>query len=316
MTIRGRCINLWRKLTAILVVCASVSAAVGHSGADPGDELAQHVLEIFAHKCSPCHSPDAAARLPKAIKKWADNSDLEALRRAYVEPQYRNVEKAEFSALWLILTDDSDDRMPPQKSKSGPLSQDQLQTVLQWIQSGSPVVAGPAGQGSVIGPAAESQSMDPALHERGNALPFMWRLARWVGKFHPAVVHLPIGLIAAAAVAELFLWLGGKKTWLEGARRYCLLLGALTGVIAAGVGWLAGIFHSPSDWTLFFHRWIALAGVCVAVAAAVVCEKEQRAPSEPRTLLLRALIFTSAGLIAIGGHLGGVLVHGPDHYTW
>ena len=80
------------------------------------------------------------------------------------------------------------------------------------------------------------------------------RLTGWLGRFHPAMVHFPIGLLVSAALAEaLFLVTG--RTLFDSAGRVCVSFGALGAVPAATLGWfLGGPRLTDSDWILAAHR--------------------------------------------------------------
>lgn len=50
------------------------------------------------------------------------------------------------------------------------------------------------------------------------------RLGPFLGRFHPMAVHLPVGVLLAASLAEiLFLWV--RAEWLSGASRFWCYLG-------------------------------------------------------------------------------------------
>src|SRR5690349_18946386 len=55
---------------------------------------------------------------------------------------------------------------------------------------------------------------------------------RWVGHFHPPITAFPIAMLVGAAIAEA-LRMSSKADWLEGAARWCVILGAISAVIAA-----------------------------------------------------------------------------------
>jgi len=90
-----------------------------------------------------------------------------------------------------------------------------------------PAPTPPAATAAAAPPPAESVA-PPEEKVTGLA-----RVERFLGEVHPLVVHFPIALLLAAALAQLFVY--GGKPW-EGAVRYCLYLGALGAVVAAGLG--------------------------------------------------------------------------------
>jgi hypothetical protein len=71
---------------------------------------------------------------------------------------------------------------------------------------------------------AVEQEHDHASHAQGSEINSVSRLGRWLGKFHPVVVHFPIALLITAAGAEFLRSLLGME-WLSNAARYSVLAG-------------------------------------------------------------------------------------------
>ncbi len=130
----------------------------------------------------------------------------------------------------------------------------------------------------------------------------------FLGRFHPTLVHLPIGILLLAALLELAVRTG-RVPALEPAAPVTLYLGAWAAIVAA----TAGLFLA--DWggypvaVLAWHRWI---GVGVAVTAVGLCLMRRRAGAGPR--YAAGLGLLSAGLV-VGGHLGGTLTHGEGYLS-
>src|SRR4051812_21899850 len=51
-------------------------------------------------------------------------------------------------------------------------------------------------------------------------------VVRWVGHFHPSMTVFPLGMLLGAALAELLRMLKGPQ-WLDGASRWCVIVGAI-----------------------------------------------------------------------------------------
>lgn len=142
------------------------------------------------------------------------------------------------------------------------------------------------------------------------------RLAKFLGKFHPLVVHFPIALILTAALAEaLSIWT--KRPFFEQAARFAIILGALGALAAAPLGWMAaGAANYLGELTrvLLLHRWIGVsaAGVSVIAAALALCTG-----SKPRlTSAYRIALLVSAVLVGLAGHFGATLIYGTDYFAW
>ena len=147
------------------------------------------------------------------------------------------------------------------------------------------------------------------------SVPFVKRVISLLGKLHVLVVHFPIGLLLAAAAAELwFVWRRNPNP--ASAVRFCVLLGTAGAVVAATLGWLhaANGYGASSPLVLALHRW---AGTAIALwAVAVVVCSELDARRGKRSWGFRLLLLLGTLLIAVTGHLGGILVHGEDFFEW
>ena len=132
-----------------------------------------------------------------------------------------------------------------------------------------------------------------------------------VGKLHPLLVHFPIGLILAAAAAEIVAIHTGRADWRAIAVAN-VRAGAAMGALTAVAGWgLASAGIVEASRLLAWHGWIGAAGAVGAIGAALLstgaAERTRR-----RLVAYRAALFVAAALVAIAGHLGGALVWGAD----
>ena len=126
-------------------------------------------------------------------------------------------------------------------------------------------------------------------------------LAIFVGRLHPLVVHLPIGILLLAAVLEF--WPGGIAVR---TRRLTWGLGAASALAAVGIGWVLAETGGYGD-EVFAHRWL---GVGVAVLAVVGFALSARGG-----LAAKLAAVTTAVVLGLAGHAGGNLTHGED-YLW
>ena len=86
--------------------------------------------------------------------------------------------------------------------------------------------------------------------------------------------------------------------------------GAAIGIVTAITGWLFA--SSPAvdvTTSLEWHRWLGLAGAAGAIGAALLSSRLHGA-SRRAALAYRCLLFVTALLVALTGHLGGTLVWG------
>ena len=132
-----------------------------------------------------------------------------------------------------------------------------------------------------------------------------------IGRLHPMLVHFPIGLVLIAAVAELVAMTTGRRDW-----RTAAVANARTGsVFAIGAviaGWrLASLPGIEATSSLEWHRWLGTIAAVAAVGAALATAGA-RGRSPFAVWVYRITLFWAAALVALAGHLGGLLVWGAD----
>jgi uncharacterized membrane protein len=139
----------------------------------------------------------------------------------------------------------------------------------------------------------------------------------FMGQFHPMVVHFPVALTMAAALAEA-LFLAFHRPTFEAAGRFLSVLAAPAAMVAVTLGGMAAASHEfPAEMlpTLGRHRALALTTTVLLISALVTSELGRR--GRPRLLLAyRLLIFAAALTVGVTGYFGGDLVYGPGHYLW
>jgi hypothetical protein len=254
------------------------------------------VRAIFAAKCVECHGPHLSR--PRGEFGYVLN-----LGRLADDPSLVVRSQPDRSRLWELVRDGD---MPPRGADGGPLTEAEKEAVRSWIAAGART---PASPGAGEPPTGKPSAARPANRPLAGGE----RLLRWLGKFHVLVVHFPIALLLAAALAELGVAcrLGPS---LGAAARFCVLLGAAGAVAAVALGWL----HSPggagASSVLGLHRWFGTAAGVWAVGVAVLSEVD--AQRGRRSALYRPLLWAGALLIGVTAHLGGTLVHGAKFFDW
>jgi uncharacterized membrane protein len=132
-----------------------------------------------------------------------------------------------------------------------------------------------------------------------------------IGRLHPMLVHFPIGLVLIAAVAEAV----AMTTHLQVLRAVAVAnvrAGAAFGIGAAVAGWrLASSAGIEPTSALEWHRWLGtIAAIAVVGAALTTASARDRSPLA--LWAYRITLFWAAALVAVTGHLGGLLVWGAD----
>lgn len=132
----------------------------------------------------------------------------------------------------------------------------------------------------------------------------------FIGRFHPLLVHLPIGIFILGFCFELLFRFGFQK--LVPSRKVVILtyiLGLLAGVFAALTGWLLSFSNDYGIKPLNDHKQL---GIVTLVVMLLVIVYQVRAPASKDRIKLAASSLALL-LIALTGHFGGNLTHGPDY---
>jgi len=249
---------------------------------------------VFAARCAGCHGP-ALAR-PKGRFGYVLD-----LARVAGNPELVVPGEPDQSELWELVRRRE---MPPDDSPTGPLTADETAAVRAWIAAGAPAGGSPPAQAADAGPA--SSPLPSAL--------------RRLGRLHVVLVHFPIALLLAAAAGEVWSARGARsraagRSAPAPAVHFCVVLGAAGAVAAAALGWLDawGGAGAGMPTPLDLHRWLGTATAGGAVLTAVLAARDGR--RGVRGGGFRAALLVTAGLVAVTGHLGGVLVFGDDFFT-
>ena len=132
-----------------------------------------------------------------------------------------------------------------------------------------------------------------------------------IGRLHPLLVHFPIGLVLIAAVAEVVAMTTDLGDWRAVAVGN-VRVGAVFAIGAAIAGWrLASSPGMEATSSLDWHRWLGTIAA-VAVSGAALATAGARGRSPFALWVYRMTLFWAAVLVAVTGHLGGLLVWGAD----
>jgi uncharacterized membrane protein len=129
----------------------------------------------------------------------------------------------------------------------------------------------------------------------------------FIGRLHPLLVHLPIGMLTALAALEIAARVPRFKNAAASAG-YLLALAAPLAVVTACCGWLLSLGGGYDKELLAWHKWL---GTGTAVAAVVTAILFQRG----KITAYRVSLFVTVSLLLAAGHLGGSLTHGRDYLT-
>lgn len=134
-----------------------------------------------------------------------------------------------------------------------------------------------------------------------------FQLAGFLGRFHPLVVHLPIGFLLLSGIAEIVARRRGVN--LNNAISIMLLSGAIAALLAVGLGWLLAGDGGYDENTLFWHRWMGVGVAVVSILAWLAKIGKLKISSNVYKGSLLLLVL----LITVTGHFGGNLTHGSNY---
>lgn len=130
-----------------------------------------------------------------------------------------------------------------------------------------------------------------------------------IGRFHPLLLHFPIGLLAWAAVVELICVYRKRSVPEDGPDSLAFVVpGAAFALLASVSGWLLADPNDP-DTALAWHRWLGVSTTLLAVVTCgvgIVASRGSRVAGNSYRLSLFLCVPTLMG----AGHIGGELKWG------
>ena len=138
------------------------------------------------------------------------------------------------------------------------------------------------------------------------------QLDLFLGRFHPLIVHLPIGFLL---LAGLFFFLSRIERFshLLKSLPVILFLGSLSAIAAAFIGWLLSSEGGYVANTIFWHKWLGIGVAILSILLFIWSVRKENLGFNPRNLLASSSIVLVLVLISITGHLGGNLTHGEQY---
>jgi hypothetical protein len=121
----------------------------------------------------------------------------------------------------------------------------------------------------------------------------------FIGRLHPLIVHLPIGILLFAFAMMVYQrWRG-----LEGDAliSFALLSGAISAGVACVAGWVLAQSGEYDAALVFKHQWTGIATAGLGFGAFFLKR------------IRWALMAATVVVLSIAGHYGGVLTHGEDY---
>ncbi|MBT3479641.1 MAG: hypothetical protein HOA15_07930 [Candidatus Marinimicrobia bacterium] len=135
---------------------------------------------------------------------------------------------------------------------------------------------------------------------------FVHPFIQFIGRFHPLIIHLPIGfLIIAYIMAVVGYFNIEKKSYLNESVPLVLFLGLLSAIIATTTGFILSRSGSYELEAIMNHQLAGIFTTLLAIVTYIFRHKKLYLPLFTVTILS----------IFISGHLGGELTHGKGFIT-
>lgn len=133
-------------------------------------------------------------------------------------------------------------------------------------------------------------------------------VTEFIGRFHPVLVHLPIGILLMGILLQ---WLSPypKYAISESVIKIVLLIGTFSAILSCITGFLLSASGDYDDDLVSWHMWM---GIGVATASLLFM---QRILVKKNDSVTKATSVSLLMLIILTGHLGGSLTHGTDYLT-
>ncbi|GAB1857551.1 ribonuclease inhibitor [Flavobacteriaceae bacterium MHTCC 0001] len=136
----------------------------------------------------------------------------------------------------------------------------------------------------------------------------------FLGRFHPLVVHLPIGFLMFAFFLEL---LGRKEKFkpVTAAIPVALCLGFGSAVVACILGYMLSLSGDYEEAMLDNHFWFGVLTTVIVFIAWLIRIDKIKLPEANKVKANVSALTLIIILISVTGHYGGNLTHGSDYLT-
>ncbi|MGJ8643591.1 MAG: c-type cytochrome domain-containing protein [Luteolibacter sp.] len=137
-------------------------------------------------------------------------------------------------------------------------------------------------------------------------------LIHFLGRFHPVVLHLPIGIFSLVMLQEMW---GIVSRKYPGAGLLAVFAGVVSAVVAVLLGFLLyqGGTYDPENDLVKDHLWGGIIFACAAVVTFIAkWWSVSRGTSKAPYILL---LFSTMGVMGYASHDGASITHGPTYLT-
>ncbi len=135
---------------------------------------------------------------------------------------------------------------------------------------------------------------------------YLFSIPEFIGRFHPVLVHLPIGILLLAVLFQLMSRKEKFKS-LNAAVGITLFWGTLFAIASCISGFLLSNTDDYDEALIFKHQWFGITVAVISLFAWYLNKKNNKQ--------IKYVMALMALLIIITGHLGGSITHGSDYLT-
>ena len=135
----------------------------------------------------------------------------------------------------------------------------------------------------------------------------------FIGRFHPLVVHLPVGILLFAALLEGVSWYTKDEKY-RSLVPFSLLMGTIGGIVACIMGYMLSLSGDYDGDALDLHLWFGIATVVISFIAYLFSIGKLSGEGLKGKPYLASLVVVTI-VLSMTGHFGGNLTHGSDYLT-
>ncbi len=296
-----------------LLVCSFFS--IPGMGQEDKVDFVSQIQPIFENHCLKCHVGDDAEAF--------ELDDVDATM------EYIEAGDAENSTLYEYLIIDDEDLLMPPADEGIPLSDEQILLIKTWINEGAEwpddaKLVLPKETSDVAPAQDDTKDQDATVpeKEKENGKTLNQTIVNAIGSLHPAVLHIPMGLLLAAG---LFALLGIRGNFvMSDCAYYCMWLGVLGAIVACITGWWFSPMENKGDVAsladlmdqkqpVFWHRTSAIIVTVLGLVIALFAASARAKDPDDGAFWKVGLIALAIG-VAFVGQQGGKLTWKKNHY--
>ncbi len=139
----------------------------------------------------------------------------------------------------------------------------------------------------------------------------------YIGRYHPVAVHFPVALIITSFLVSIMATIRPTRGY-DIFSVKLIYVAAIAAAVAAAMGLATARganYGREMHWYFVNHRLLGLTTTGLSFVTAVVGRVYEIKAKRSVWRLFCGLLLVSSILVAVAGHLGAILVHGPDHFS-